>query len=63
MRINLTDDDEKRHIFILENCIYLPDSPVNLLSPRRLAEKFLDADGTPDEDTCITSKYSTHVLT
>ena len=62
-RIHLTDDDSKRHIFLLENCIYLPDSPVNLLSTRRLAEKFLDSEGNPDEETNITSRYSSHVLT
>ena len=63
IRINLTDDDGKIHIFILEGCIYHPDSPVNLLSTRRLAEKFLDEDGNPDEDTRIESRYSTHCLT
>ena len=49
--------------FLLDNCIYLPDSPVSLLSTRRLAEKFLDEDGNPDEDTAINLKYSTHKLT
>ena len=62
-RIHLTDDNGTRHTFVLDNCIYLPDSPVSLLSTRRLAEKFLDNDGNPDEDTNITSRYSTHVLT
>jgi len=47
----------------LDNCLYHPESPVNLLSTRRLAEKFLDADGNPDEETRIESRYSTHVLT
>ncbi|KAL7547062.1 hypothetical protein ACHAWF_010384 [Thalassiosira exigua] len=62
VRIHLTDDDGKRHLFTLDNCIYMPDSPVNLLSTRRLAEKFLDAKGQPDEETRIESRYSTHVL-
>ena len=61
-RIHLVDDNSKRHVFLLENCIYLPDSPVNLLSTRRLAEKFLDANGNPDEETKIVSRYSTHTL-
>ena len=63
VRVHLTDDDGTRHVFVLENCIYLPESPVNLLSTRRLAEKFLDTLGNPDEETNITSRYSTHVLT
>jgi hypothetical protein len=50
-------------IFVLDNCFYHPESPVNLLSTRRLAGKFLDADGNPDEETCIESRYSTNVLT
>ena len=54
--IRLTDDDGKQHKFLLEGCIYHPDSPVNLLSTRRLAEKFLDDDGNPDKDTRIESR-------
>ena len=60
--IHLLDDDGKRHLFILDKCIYLPDSPVNLLSTRRLAENYLDEDGNPDEETRIESRYSTHIL-
>ncbi len=52
-----------RHVFILDNCLYSPTSPVNLLSTRRLAEKFIDENGNPDEQTRIESRYSTHVLT
>ena len=63
IKVNLADDDGKVHMFLLEGCIYHPDSPVNLLSTRRLAEKFLDEDGNPDEDTRIESRYSTHTLT
>ena len=39
------------------------DSPVNLLSTRQLAKKFLDADVNTDEETRIESRYSTHKLT
>ena len=39
------------------------ESPVNLLSTRRLAEKFLDANVNPDEETRIESRYLTHTLT
>ena len=63
VRVHLLNGNSKRHAFLLENCIYLPESPVSLLSTRRLAEKFLDKDGNPDEDTAINSKYSTHKLT
>ena len=34
IKINLTDDDGNIHLFLLEGCIYHPDSPVNLLSTR-----------------------------
>ncbi len=45
VKIRLIDDAGTQHIFILDNCLYHPESPVNVLSMRRLAEKFLDADG------------------
>jgi hypothetical protein len=51
VRICLNNDDGQKHAFILENCLYHPDSPVNLLSTRRLAEKFIDSHGNPDEQT------------
>jgi hypothetical protein len=51
------------HVFILDNCLYHPDSPVNLLSMSSLAETFIDESGNPDEETQIESRYSTHVLT
>jgi hypothetical protein len=49
--------------FILDICVYHPNSPVNLLSKIWLAEKFLDLNGNPDEETWIKSRYLTHVLT
>ncbi len=63
VKIRLKDDNSVKHVFLLENCIYLPESPVNLLSTRRLAEKFLDSDRHLDKETTIESRYSTHVLT
>ncbi len=36
---------------------------MNLLSTRQLAEKFIDSQGNPDEQSRIESRYSTHVLT
>jgi hypothetical protein len=63
IRLHLNDDEGIKHIFILDNCLYHPDLPVNLLSTRQLAEKFIDEQGNPDEQTRIESRYSTHVLT
>ena len=63
IRLHLNDDNGMKHIFILDNCLYHPSSPVNLLSTRRLAEKFIDENGNPDEQTRIKSQYSTHALT
>ena len=63
IKINLTDENGKHHIFLLEGCIYHPDFPVNLSSTQRLAEKSFDDDGNPDEDTRIESRYATHYLT
>jgi hypothetical protein len=63
VKIWLIDDVGTQHIFILDNCLYHPESPVNLLSTRRLAEKFLNADGNPDDETRIESRYSMYVLT
>jgi hypothetical protein len=51
VQLQLVDDDGQKHIFILDNCLFHPSSPVNLLSTRRLAEKFLDSNGYPDEQT------------
>ncbi len=42
VRIQLLDDNCTNRIFILDNCLYHPDSPVNLLSTRNLAEKYVD---------------------
>jgi len=32
VRVHLIDDNSKRHVFVLENCLYIPESPVSLLS-------------------------------
>ena len=63
VKIRLIDDAGTQNIFILDNCLYHPESRANLLSTRCLAEKFVNADGNPDKETCIESRYSTHVLT
>ncbi len=64
VRIQLLDNNGTNHIFILGNCLYHPDSPVNLISTRRPAEKYIDdVNGNPNEQNQIESRYSTHVLT
>jgi hypothetical protein len=63
VHLHLNDNNGMKHIFILDNCLYHPDSPVNLLSTRQLAGKFFDSQDNPDEQTRIESRYSTHVLT
>ncbi len=59
---------EPVHVFKKElfASIYAMTAGLNtfsLLSTRRLAEKFIDEAGNPDEQTRIESSYSTHVLT
>jgi hypothetical protein len=63
VRLHLNDNNGVKHIFILDNCLHHPDSPVNLLSTRLLMEKFINSQGNPDKQTRIESRYSTHVLT
>ena len=63
LHLQLIDDHGIQHIFILDKCLYHPNSPVNLLSTWRLAEKFIDANGNLDEDTMIELCYSTQILT
>jgi hypothetical protein len=55
VHIRLQDDMDPEHVFILDNCLYHPDLPVNLLSTQRLAEKFIDESGNPDKETQIES--------
>jgi hypothetical protein len=61
--LQLTDDEGVTHSFEFTNVNYLPDSPVNLLSLRRLAELYPDATGHPDRNgTGIRSGFDNHVL-
>ncbi len=53
VKIYLKDDNDTKHIFLLKDCIYLLESPVNLLSALSLAEKFLGVNGYPNEETTI----------
>jgi len=61
--LRLTDDEGVTHSFEFTNVNYLPDSLVNLLSLRRLAELYPDATGHPDQNgTGIRSGFDNHVL-
>ncbi|MGL6008734.1 MAG: hypothetical protein ACRC1D_04685 [Culicoidibacterales bacterium] len=61
--LRVTDDAGIKHSFTLENVNYLPNSPVNILSLRRLAELFPDDTGHPDKSgTGITSGYEYHTM-
>ena len=61
--LRLTDDEGATHSFEFTNVNYHPDSPVNLLSLRRLAELYPDATGHTDPNgTGIRSGFDNHVL-
>jgi hypothetical protein len=61
--LRLTDDEGVTHSFEFTNVNYLPDSPVNLLSLRRLAELYPDETGHSDRNgTGIRSGFDNHVL-
>jgi hypothetical protein len=56
VRFHINGNDGVKHIFILGNCLYHPNSLVNLLSTRWLAEKFIDSQGNPDKQSRIESR-------
>ena len=61
--LRLTDNEGAKHSFALQNVNYLPDSPVNILSLRCLAELYPDDKGHPDRNgTGINSGYDSHTL-
>jgi hypothetical protein len=61
--LRITDDEGAKHSFVLKNVNYLPNSPVNILSLRRLAELYPDDTGHPNRTgTGISSGYDSHTL-
>jgi hypothetical protein len=61
--LRITDDEGAKHSFTLKNVNYLPNSPVNILSLRHLAELYPDDTGHPDQNgTGISSGYDNHTL-
>jgi hypothetical protein len=58
----LTDSEGEKHSFVLNNVNYM-NSPVNLISLRRLAELYPDSDGCPDRNgTGIRSGFDSHTM-
>ena len=45
---SLVDDDDVEHTFTLHRVVHMSQSPVNILSTRRLAEVFPDINSRPD---------------
>ena len=62
MHLRIEDDDVIQHVLELKECVCLPESPVNVMSVRRLAENYPDADGRPDRGTGILSLLDEHHL-
>ena len=49
------DDDGTHHTIDVENVLYFPQSPVNILSITSLADQFNDDDGTGVNNNCSKS--------
>ena len=57
--LSVQDDDGVEHTFTLREVVYMKDSPVYLLSTRRLAEQFPDEAGdqiAEAQESCCSSK-------
>ena len=50
IKISWADDDDEEHEYILDDVIYKPDSPFNILSVARLGGHFGRNDSPPTED-------------
>ncbi len=46
IKIRVMDDDRKTHALIIHNVLYVPDSPINLISPQEWAKGSDDVYGT-----------------
>jgi hypothetical protein len=63
INLHLRDNEGNKHEFNLTKGNYMPNSPVNLLSLRQLAEQYPNENGTPDQNsTGINSSYDSHML-
>jgi hypothetical protein len=57
-----TDDNGKKHTFMLTHVNYMPKLPVNLLSTWVLSKQYVDENGFDKEGTGVYSVYDNHVL-
>jgi hypothetical protein len=57
-----TDDNGKKHTFMLTHMNCMPKLPVTLLSTRVLSEQYVDENGFDNEGTGVCSVYDNHVL-
>ena len=46
IKLRVTDDEGVKHDLIIHNVLYVPESPVNLLSPQKWSQSCLDPSGT-----------------
>ncbi len=61
--LKVTDDNGKKHTFMLTQVTYMPNSPVNILSTQVLSKQFTDKDGGFDKHgTGINLCYDNHTL-
>ena len=62
--LSVHDNAGVEHTFTLHNVVHMPKSPVNIVSTRRLAELFPDANGNVDKrGTGVSSFFDEHLLT
>jgi hypothetical protein len=63
VKLHLRDNKGNKHEFNLTNLNYMPNSPVNLLPVRQLAEQYPNENGTPDQNGAgIDFSYDSHML-
>jgi hypothetical protein len=63
VNLHLRDNEGNKHGFNLTKVNYMPNSPVNQLSLRQLAEQYPNENATPDQNgTGIGSSYDSHML-
>ena len=61
--LTLRCDEGIEHTFLLKDVVFMENSPVNILSTRRLSELFPDADGNIDKQgTGVSSFFDKHEL-
>ena len=51
IKFRITDDDDVTHDLLIHNVLYVPESPVNLISPQRWSETSTNPEGTGEITT------------